>query len=90
MNVPLVLERQVLNLLKHSSRGVTTNYKDDRYTHFALKQKAETIHHVLGTFPLFHPHVMIKKIIIHVNDLITCFELLNAVLVLTYYYHVIV
>ncbi|KAI9552766.1 hypothetical protein GHT06_020646 [Daphnia sinensis] len=51
MNIPLLLERPVLNVLRHFSRGiagVSQTVKDDPYSHFALKQKAETIHHVLG------------------------------------------
>jgi hypothetical protein len=57
MNIPVnmsrTFERSVLNIFRHSStvikRVLDNATKDDHIHHqFALKQKAETIHHVLG------------------------------------------
>jgi Icc-related predicted phosphoesterase len=56
MNIPVnifrTLERPVLNLIRQSStaKKVLENPAKDDPTqhHFSLKQKAETIHHVLG------------------------------------------
>lgn len=63
MNVPLLFERPVLNVLRHFSRGVakvSQTAKDDPYSRFALKQKAETIHHVLG-FKMSKARSLLKK-----------------------------
>ena len=49
MNIPLQLELPVLNLLRFTSRTLTRiSVKDDPYSNFALKKKAETIHSILG------------------------------------------
>ena len=49
MNIPLKLELPVLNLMRFSSRTFArVSVKDDPYSNFALKKKAETIHSILG------------------------------------------
>lgn len=64
MNVPLLFERPVLNVLRHFSRGVakvSQTAKDDPYSRFALKQKAETIHHVLGKLASASSYIMLTS-----------------------------
>lgn len=52
MNITLKIERPVSSFFWNSLRGVSrspvTVVKDDPYTNFAIKQKAETIHQLLG------------------------------------------
>lgn len=53
MNITLKMERPVSSFLWNSFRGFSrasaTVVKDDPYTNFAIKQKAETIHQLLGS-----------------------------------------
>jgi hypothetical protein len=61
VNISRQLERPVLNLFRHCStsvkKGLDNANKDDYIRQpFALKLKAETIHHVLGIVILHREH----------------------------------
>lgn len=52
MNVPLKLEHKIFTTVRQSLRAcavVSKSSKEDPYHNFALKQKAEAIHSLLGS-----------------------------------------